>query len=117
MIQQTFLLVLSTCPDRAKAEALARALVADTLAACVNIVPGLRSIYSWQGTVHEDDEVLLLVKTTADRFEALRERILELHPYETPEVVALELANGHDAYLRWIESVTRPGSTPPAEPA
>jgi len=107
MTNKDFLVVLTTCPDAATAERLARALVEASLAACVNVVPGLRSIYRWNGAVQSDEEVLMLSKTTAVRFEALRARIVELHPYEVPEVVALPVADGHDAYLRWVADSTR----------
>jgi periplasmic divalent cation tolerance protein len=98
------LIVFSTCPDGGVAESLARALVEASLAACVNILPGLKSIYHWNGSVQSDEEVLLMIKTTGACFPALRERLVELHPYEVPEVVALPIVDGHHAYLRWIES-------------
>mgnify|MGYP001822585064 CR=1 FL=1 len=85
---------------------MARALVEASLAACVNITPGLKSVYSWNGSLQSDEEVLMLIKTTGDRFPALRERLVAMHPYEVPEVVALPIVDGHDAYLRWIESAT-----------
>jgi periplasmic divalent cation tolerance protein len=88
------------------AESMARALVEASLAACVNIAPGLKSVYSWNGSLQSDEEVLMLIKTTGDRFPALRERLVAMHPYEVPEVVALPIVDGHDAYLRWIESAT-----------
>jgi periplasmic divalent cation tolerance protein len=106
MLNKDLLLVLSTCPGTEVAESLARALLEASLAACVNITPGLRSIYRWNGSVQSDEEVLMMIKTTADRFPALREALVELHPYEVPEVVALPIVDGHDAYLRWIESAT-----------
>lgn len=107
MINQDFMLVLSTCPDAATAERIARALVEEALAACVNVVPGVRSIYVWNESVQESDEVLMIAKTTAARCPELRGRLVELHPYEVPEVVAVRLADGHDAYLRWIAAATR----------
>lgn len=88
------------------AESMARALVEDSLAACVNVAPGLRSIYRWNGSLQSDEEVVMLIKTTGDRFPALRDRLVAMHPYEVPEVVALPIVDGHDAYLRWIESAT-----------
>lgn len=88
------------------AESMARALVEASLAACVNIAPGLKSVYSWNGSLQSDEEVVMLIKTTGDRFPALRERLVAMHPYEVPEVVALPIVDGHDAYLRWIESAT-----------
>lgn len=102
------LLCFSNCPDPATAERIADALVGERLAACVNIVPGLRSIYRWQGEVRHDAETLLLIKTTRTRYPALQARLLALHPYELPELVAVELADGLPAYLRWVADATRP---------
>ena len=107
MNKQDFLLVLSTCPDAATAERIARALVEESLAACVNVVPGVRSIYLWNGAVQDTQEFLMIAKTTATRVEELRARLVDIHPYEVPEVVAVRLADGHDAYLRWIAAATR----------
>ncbi|GAA5004062.1 divalent-cation tolerance protein CutA [Pseudoluteimonas lycopersici] len=101
------LLCFCTCPDPATAERLAEALVGERLAACANIVPGLRSIYRWQGTVERADEVLLLVKTQARLLQRLQERLLELHPYELPGLVAVEIDHGLPATLRWIADETR----------
>jgi periplasmic divalent cation tolerance protein len=99
--------ILSTCPDTAAAERLARTLVEESLAACVNVVPGLRSIYRWNGAVQADEEVLMIVKTTAARLEAARVRLVALHPYEVPEAIALPIADGHHAYLEWVATATR----------
>ena len=107
MNNQDFMLVLSTCPDAATAERIARALVEESLAACVNVVPGVRSIYLWNGAVQDTQEFLMIAKTTATRVEELRARLVDMHPYEVPEVVAVRLADGHDAYLRWIAAATR----------
>lgn len=104
------LLVYSAFPDDASAALAARALVEERLAACVNRLPGIASTYRWQGSVHEDTEVLLLAKTTADRFEALRDRLLALHPHELPEIIAVEAGAGHVAYLDWIAESTRPAA-------
>jgi periplasmic divalent cation tolerance protein len=101
------LVVLVTTPTPEKAAEIARALVEERLAACGNVVPGLRSIYRWQGDVQDDAEALLLLKTTRDRFEALRARVLALHPYELPEVVALPVEAGSAPYLAWIAGETR----------
>lgn len=102
------LLCLSSCPDPASAERLAEALVGEQLAACVNIVPGLRSVYRWQGTVQREAEVLLLIKTTRARYPALQVRLQALHPHELPELVAVEVAAGLPAYLRWVAGSTVP---------
>ena len=96
------LLCFCTCPDDITAARLADTLVDERLAACVNIVPGLRSVYRWQGAVERSDEVLLLIKTTRARLPALSARVVELHPHELPEVVAVEVAGGLSAYLDWV---------------
>ncbi|GLQ86505.1 divalent-cation tolerance protein CutA [Dyella flagellata] len=98
------LLCYCTCPDAASAQQLAQTLVNESLAACVNHVPGIRSTYRWRGEVTTDSEELLLIKTTAARFDALRERLLALHPYELPELIAVPVEHGHAAYLDWVRS-------------
>jgi periplasmic divalent cation tolerance protein len=94
--------VLVTAPSADVAATLARTLVEERLAACGNVLPGVRSIYRWQGKVHDDAEVLLVLKTQRSRFPELRDRILSLHPYEVPEVIALPVEAGSGAYLDWI---------------
>jgi periplasmic divalent cation tolerance protein len=106
------LVVLVTAPTPERAAELARALVEERLAACGNVVPGLRSIYRWEGQVHDEPEALLLLKTTRERFEALRERVLALHPYQVPEVVALAVEAGSAPYLAWIASELPSGGVP-----
>jgi periplasmic divalent cation tolerance protein len=101
------LICLSTCPDAASADRIATALVEERLAACVNVLPGVRSTYRWEGQVRRDDEVLLIIKTTRDRIDALRQRLPDLHPYELPELIAVEAAGGLPAYLDWIATETR----------
>jgi periplasmic divalent cation tolerance protein len=103
------LVCFCTCPDAASAERLAEALVAERLAACVNVLPGVRSVYRWQGALERADEVLLLVKTTRGRLDALVARLPALHPYELPELVAVEAAGGLPAYLDWVADATRVG--------
>jgi periplasmic divalent cation tolerance protein len=92
---------LVSCPV-ASAEALARALVEAEVAACVNVLPAITSIYRWQGEVSRDEEALLLIKTTQRQFESLRREVLARHPYELPEVIALEVTDGHGPYLEWV---------------
>lgn len=104
------LLAYSACPDAATAERIARALVEERLAACVNRLPGVQSIYRWQGEVEQADEVLLLIKTTADRLPALTARLHALHPYELPELVAVEVRAGLPAYLDWVAAQTAPAA-------
>jgi len=100
------IVVLVTTPTPDRAAELARALVEERLAACGNVVPGLRSIYRWEGKVVDEAEALLILKTTRARFEALRERVLALHPYAVPEVVALPVLAGNAPYLAWIAGET-----------
>src|SRR5512139_1160832 len=100
------LVVLVTTPSPERAAEIARALVEERLAACGNVVPGLRSIYRWEGKVQDDLEALLVLKTTRARFEGLRERVLALHPYQVPEVIALPVEAGSAAYLAWIAGET-----------
>ena len=96
-----------TCPADV-AENLASALVECRVAACVNIVPGLRSVYRWQGEVCRDDEALLLIKHPTEGFDALRDAVLARHPYELPEIIAVDLARGHLPYLAWIIEACAP---------
>jgi periplasmic divalent cation tolerance protein len=104
------LVVLSTVGKAEDAERIGRALVERGLAACVNVLPAVTSIYRWKGTVEKDEERLLLIKTRAERFEALRQALVSLHPYEVPEVLALPIAHGHQPYLDWLdESVKEDG--------
>ncbi len=86
---------------------MATILVEECLAACVNLVPGLTSIYRWQGTLRREPEYLLLIKTTAARFTQVRERIRALHPYEVPEIIALPIRDGDPAYLNWLTENTQ----------
>jgi len=98
------IVVLSTVGGADEAERIAERLVEQGLAACVNVLPDAISIYRWKGRVERDEERLLLIKTRAERFEALREAILSLHPYEVPEIVALPIAAGHEPYLAWLDA-------------
>lgn len=98
------LVVLVTVPTPAVARRLARMLVRRRLAACVNIVPGVTSLFTWQGKVDQAREVLLIIKTTAVRFPALRRALQAQHPYDVPEIIALPVAAGAAAYLRWVRT-------------
>lgn len=97
---------LVTCPADA-ADALADFIVRTGVAACVNMVPGVRSVYRWNDAVCRDDEVLLLIKHPVDRFEELRSAVLSRHPYELPEIVAVDLDRGHPPYLQWVLDACR----------
>lgn len=106
------IVVFCTCPDAASAARIAQALVGERLAACVNRIPGVESTYRWKGEIHNDGEVLLLIKSTRERFEALRARIVALHPYELPEVIAVDIGLGHTPYLGWIAAESEPDASP-----
>ena len=96
-----------SCPDAAVAARIARALVEERLAACVQAIPAIVSTYRWRGEVHTDDEALLLVKTTRARLDAVKARVVELHPYEVPEWIALEAVDVAPAYRAWLDDATR----------
>jgi periplasmic divalent cation tolerance protein len=99
--------VLVTAPDLAAAGEIGRRLVEEGLAACVNLVPGVRSIYRWQGELHDDAEVLMIAKTRAALVGALAARVRALHPYDVPEVIALPVAAGSEPYLAWVRESAR----------
>jgi len=100
------LVVYCTCPDFATAERIAETVVDERLAACVNITPGLTSIYRWQGQIHRDSELLLIIKTRSAVYPLLEGRIHDLHPYEVPEIIALPVHVGSATYLDWIVEST-----------
>ena len=99
-------IVYITCANPEEATRIGRSLVNARLAACVNILGEIRSIYRWNDQLADEPEVLCLAKTTADRLEALRERVIELHHYEVPEVIAVPVAAGHLPYLAWVRENT-----------
>jgi periplasmic divalent cation tolerance protein len=96
------LLVLSTFPDRGKAQRIAEELVHSRFAACANVASTVDSFYWWKGEVEAASEVLVYFKTTVARFSAFRERLLELHPYDVPEIIAFHVTEGSPDYLRWV---------------
>ena len=102
------LIVLVTAPNAEEATRIAEALVDERLAACVNVLCGVESIYRWEGKVTRGAELLLIIKSTAERYEALERRVKELHSYDTPEVVALRIARGSEDYLAWLRGATTP---------
>ena len=100
------LLVMSNMPDKASAQALARTLVEAKLAACVNILPGVQSVYRWQGQIEQADEVTLLIKTTPQHYAQLQRALVDVHPYDVPEVIALPVTEGYAPYLHWVVAET-----------
>lgn len=101
--------VLITAPDADVAEQIGGALVDEHLAACVNLVPGVTSLFRWEGAVEKETEVLMIVKGTSSGFERLRRRVIELHPYDSPEVIELPVHAGDDRYLAWVREEVDPG--------
>ena len=104
------IVIISNVPDMATAQALAQALVGRQLAACVNILPGVQSVYRWQGAIEEAHEISLFIKTRRACYAAVEAAICELHPYDVPEIIALPISGGLPAYLAWLVQET----TPPA---
>ena len=104
--------VLVTVPDVDAGCALARRIVREHLAACGNVIPGLTSVYRWDGEIQEDSEVLLVLKTTVVATERLEKRVEELHPYDVPEFLALPVDHGSDTYLRWVAGEVRDPEVP-----
>ncbi|MDD1622500.1 MAG: divalent-cation tolerance protein CutA [Methylococcaceae bacterium] len=100
-------LILCTCPDQKTADTIGRQLVTDKLAACVNILPGLASIYEWQGKIETAQEHLLLIKSHSERFAAIEAVIKKTHPYQLPEIIAVAIESGSSDYLKWIDSCLR----------
>jgi len=102
-----YVIVLTTLPGDFDCRAFGRTVVEERLAACVNILPPMESVYRWEGRVEQETERQILIKTSRDRIVALWDRIREMHPYETPEFVVLSIQDGSDGYLRWIGESTR----------
>ena len=100
------IIVLVTTPNSDEAGLIAKALVSEQLAACVNIVPLIESIYRWEGEVKRDSEALMIIKTTDDRYPELERRVKELHSYTTPEIVAIRIEQGSEDYLAWLRKST-----------
>ncbi len=100
------IVVFITAPNKETAAGIARALVGEMLAACINIIPGVRSIYSWQGKIEDEEEVVLIAKTKKELFSKLSGRVKELHPYQTPEIIALPIIEGSPEYISWLNDAT-----------
>jgi periplasmic divalent cation tolerance protein len=103
---EPLIVVTITAPDAEQGQQIARMLVEERLAACVNIVSGVRSIYRWRGELCEDSEVLLWIKTRRGLFQRLQERVAAVHPYEVPEIIALQISDGYPLYLSWVSEET-----------
>jgi periplasmic divalent cation tolerance protein len=101
------LLIFCTCPDRPTAEGIAETLVDEKLAACISLTSPLTSIYLWEGKRERSEEILLLIKTAGHGYEALERRLVSLHPYELPEIIAVPVERGLPGYLNWVEQCTR----------
>lgn len=99
-------IIYVTAPSEAEGARIARVLVDERLAACVNIIKDIRSIYRWEGKIEDDKEVLLIVKTRRELFENLSKRVKELHSYSVPEIIALPIVEGSNDYIRWLSDVT-----------
>lgn len=102
-----YVVVLTTLPGDADGAAFGRALVEERLAACVNLLPAMESIYRWEGQIERESERQVIIKTSRERVAALWDRVRELHPYEVPEFLVLPIADGNEAYLRWVGESTR----------
>jgi periplasmic divalent cation tolerance protein len=98
------IIVFVTCESKTQAETIAQSVVSDKLAACVNVVTGIRSCYVWEGKLTWSDEVLLLIKTTRGRFDQLQDRVKALHSYSVPEIVGVTIDDAFDKYIEWIDS-------------
>ena len=102
-----YVIVLTTLPASADGPTFGRTLVTERLAACVNVLGEMTSVYEWEGAIQQDAERQIVIKTSRARIAALRDRLRDLHPYELPEFVVVPIVDGSDAYLRWIGEATR----------
>ena len=107
-MESPVVLVYCTCPDATVAESLGRTLVEERLAACVNVLPGMRSVYRWEGVVETADEAVLIVKTAAEQVEVVISRVRQLHSYTEPCILALPVVGGSQTYLTWLLANSRP---------
>jgi periplasmic divalent cation tolerance protein len=106
-MNQDYVVILTTLPADADGQAFGRALVEEKLAACVNLLPVMESVYRWEGRVESETERQLVIKTSRERVVALWDRVRELHPYEIPEFLVLSVVDGNEAYLRWVGESTK----------
>lgn len=101
------IIIYCTCPDIVTADRISRRIIRQHMAACVNQIPGTTSIYEWDGKIRQDNEVLLIIKSTEERFEAIQQLVIEEHPYELPELVAVPITQGLPDYLEWMTQCTK----------
>jgi len=106
-MQTESIVVLVTCGSEEEAVKIARSLVEECLAACVNLVPPVRSIYRWEGKIWDEKEWLLIIKTQKNRFEELEKKVKSLHSYSVPEIIGLPIIEGASSYLEWLTEMTR----------
>ena len=106
-------IAFTTCSDKTEAEKLARHLIEVRLAACVNVLSGARSFYRWQGTIEADDEILLIIKTSRELVDRVRQALEQLHGYDLPELIVTPVVDGSPHYLAWLESELTPAGPPP----
>lgn len=110
--QDNYCIIFCTCPDVASSEKIAGELVEKHLAACVNLIPNITSVYQWQGNLEKSQEFLLVIKTRSKMFESVEKAILGLHPYELPEIISIPLQEGFSNYLSWIDDNIDEDATP-----
>ncbi len=102
-----YLVVFVTVPKEEEAVKISKTLVEEKIAGCINIIKNVRSIYSWEGKIEDDTEVLMIIKTTSDLFEKLEKRVKSLHSYTVPEIIAIKIKKGSENYLKWLDEVIR----------
>nr|4E98_A Chain A, CutA1 divalent ion tolerance protein [Cryptosporidium parvum Iowa II]4E98_B Chain B, CutA1 divalent ion tolerance protein [Cryptosporidium parvum Iowa II]4E98_C Chain C, CutA1 divalent ion tolerance protein [Cryptosporidium parvum Iowa II] len=106
-IESNIILIYISAPNQDEATSIAKTLVDEELCACVSIIPSVRSIYKFKGQVHDENEVMLLVKTTSQLFTTLKEKVTEIHSYELPEIIATKVVYGNENYINWVNQTVR----------
>jgi len=104
---KSFSITLVTVPSKEESEKISRSLVEKDLAACVNIIPSVQSVYKWEGEINTDNELLLVIKGRTDNLEALEKEVLQLHSYDTPEVISFSIEKGNKEYLNWMSNTLK----------
>lgn len=105
---ENIIVVMVTVATESQGLEIGRSLIEEKLAACVNLIKGLRSLYMWEGSLSDDQEILMLIKTRRSLFPKLKDRVIELHTYEVPEIIALPVVEGSSSYLKWVAEMTGP---------